>query len=49
MTYMGVAKNAENRKIFPYIDNILIVLGIIFVVYLVVKGVMKRRKAAERE
>jgi len=31
-------------KIFPYIDNILIVLGIIFVVYLVVKGVMKRRK-----
>ncbi len=32
-------------KIFPYIDNILIVLGIIFVVYLVVKGVMKRRKA----
>ena len=33
-------------KIFPYIDNILIVLGIIFVVYLVVKGVMKRKKAA---
>ncbi len=32
-------------KIFPYIDKILIVLGIVFVVYLVVKGVMKRRKA----
>ncbi|MBN2667183.1 MAG: DedA family protein [Bacteroidales bacterium] len=32
-------------KIFPYIDNILIVLGIIFVVYLVVRGVMKKRKA----
>ena len=36
-------------KIFPYIDNILIVLGIIFVVYLVVKGVIKKRKAGSRE
>lgn len=36
-------------KIFPYVDKILIVLGIIFVVYLVVKGVMKRRKAVFRE
>ncbi|MFZ2338951.1 MAG: DedA family protein [Bacteroidales bacterium] len=32
-------------KIFPYIDKILIVLGIVFMVYLVVQGVMKRRKA----
>lgn len=29
-------------KIFPYIDNILIVIGIVFVGYLVVKGIRKR-------
>jgi len=29
-------------RIFPYIDNILIVLGILFVGYLVVKGIRRR-------
>ncbi len=32
-------------KIFPYIDNILIVLGILFAVYLVVKGIRKKKSA----
>lgn len=32
-------------KIFPYIDKILIVMGIVFVVFLVVKGMMRRKKA----
>lgn len=31
-------------KIFPYLDNVLYVLGVVFVVYLVVKGVKKKRK-----
>ena len=32
-------------KIFPYIDNILIALGILFAVYLVVKGIRKKKSA----
>ena len=32
-------------RIFPYIDNILIALGILFAVYLVVKGIRKKKSA----
>jgi membrane protein DedA with SNARE-associated domain len=31
-------------KIFPYVDDILYVLGAVFVVYLVVKGIIQKRK-----
>ena len=31
-------------QIFPYVDDILIALGAGFVIYLVVKGIMKKRK-----
>jgi membrane protein DedA with SNARE-associated domain len=31
-------------KIFPYLDDILIALGVIFVGYLVIKGVVQKRK-----
>jgi membrane protein DedA with SNARE-associated domain len=34
-------------KIFPYIDKILIALGILFVAYLVVKGIKKRKSRKE--
>jgi membrane protein DedA with SNARE-associated domain len=32
-------------KIFPYVDDILYVLGVAFIVYLVVKGIRQKRKA----
>jgi len=32
-------------KIFPYVDDILYVLGAAFVVYLIVKGIIQKRKA----
>jgi threonine/homoserine/homoserine lactone efflux protein len=32
-------------KIFPYVDDILYVLGAAFIVYLVVKGIRQKRKA----
>ncbi|HBC78332.1 MAG TPA: hypothetical protein DEO60_07895 [Bacteroidales bacterium] len=31
-------------KIFPYVDDILYVLGAVFVVYLVVKGIIQKKK-----
>ena len=36
-------------KIFPYIDDILIAAGIIFVGYLVYQGVRQRKKAPDPE
>mgnify|MGYP001381456770 CR=1 FL=1 len=32
-------------KIFPYLDDILIGIGIIFVVYLVIKGIQQKKKS----
>jgi membrane protein DedA with SNARE-associated domain len=32
------------EQIFPYVDDILIALGAIFVIYLVVKGIMRKRR-----
>ncbi len=30
-------------KIFPYLDNVLYILGALFVIYLVIKGIIRRR------
>ena len=32
------------EQIFPYVDDILIALGAVFVIYLVVKGIMRKRR-----
>jgi len=31
-------------KIFPYLDNVLYILGALFIIYLVVKGILRKRK-----
>jgi len=31
-------------KIFPYVDNVLYILGALFVIYLVVKAILRKRK-----
>jgi membrane protein DedA with SNARE-associated domain len=36
-------------KIFPYLDNVLYVLGAIFVVYLIIKGIKRKRKNNENK
>jgi membrane protein DedA with SNARE-associated domain len=31
-------------KIFPYLDNVLYILGALFIIYLVVKGILRKKK-----
>ena len=35
-------------KIFPYLDNVLYILGALFVIYLVVKGILRKRNKGNR-
>jgi len=35
-------------KIFPYLDNVLYILGALFVIYLVVKGILRKRNKGDR-
>jgi membrane protein DedA with SNARE-associated domain len=37
------------EKIFPYLTDILILLGVAFVTYLIVKGIVQKRKAGSRK
>jgi membrane protein DedA with SNARE-associated domain len=36
-------------KIFPYVDDILIAVGVIFVVYLILKGILQKRKGINKD
>jgi membrane protein DedA with SNARE-associated domain len=36
-------------KIFPYLDNVLYILGALFVIYLVVKGIIRKRNKDNRQ
>ena len=34
-------------KIFPYVDNVLYILGALFVIYLVVKAILRKRNTGK--
>jgi membrane protein DedA with SNARE-associated domain len=36
-------------KIFPYLDNVLYILGALFIIYLVVKGIIRKRNKGNRQ